>query len=440
MAKYQTSIKNSNVVITIHRGIDQIGGCITEISTDTSRVFVDFGQNLPGCAEPRTPRQDKAMVARIFANNAKPYQAVVYTHAHEDHVGLFDLIPADVPQYIGKGGRELLLAKYELIKKRDDLLCYGSILVAKKLNDEEKQKQEQEHRNKVLQEDNRRINKIKHFHTWERTKPHAKPQSFMVGNIRITPFWNCHSIYDSYMFLIEADGKRIWHTGDYRDHGYMGKGLYPTLRRYATDIDMLITEGTTLNRDDLCNHEREVSRRMACMMNAFKYVVVIASATDIERLAAIKEAAKKSNKELYICGGMMSRAMRIFTQREAEVSKGLFEFHPKFVKDGDDPKVKTMRQKGFVLVTGVHQSHAEYICEGLPASEVLLIYSVWEGYYKEPTQVKLNPRYKIIRELYNNVVDIHTSGHASRECIKKVIDIVKPKEVICIHKEAGAEL
>ena len=137
---------------------------------------------------------------------------------------------------------------------------------------------------------------------------------------------------------------------------------------------------------------------------------------------------------------MMSRAMRIFTQREAEVSKGLFEFHPKFVKDGDDPKVKTMRQKGFVLVTGVHQSHAEYICEGLPASEVLLIYSVWEGYYKEPTQVKLNPRYKIIRELYNNVVDIHTSGHASRECIKKVIDIVKPKEVICIHKEAGAEL
>ena len=102
MANYQTTMKNSNVVITVHRGIDQIGGCITEISTETSRVFVDFGQNLPGCAEPKTTLQDKALVARIFANNPKPHQAVVYTHAHEDHVGLFDLIPTDVPQYIAR--------------------------------------------------------------------------------------------------------------------------------------------------------------------------------------------------------------------------------------------------------------------------------------------------------------------------------------------------
>ena len=40
----------------------------------------------------------------------------------------------------------------------------------------------------------------------------------------------------------------------------------------------------------------------------------------------------------------------------------------------------------------------------------------------------------------SELVDIHTSGHAARECIQKVIDIVKPKEVICIHTEAGAEL
>lgn len=209
MGKYHTSLKDSNVNITIHRGIDQIGGCITEISTDTSRVFVDFGQNLPGCGEPTTPRQDKAMVARIFANTPKPHQAVIYTHAHEDHVGLFDLIPTDVPQHIGKGGQELLLAKYELIKRQHDIFSYGSILVAKNLNDEQKLKQGQEHRDKVLLEDNRKIDKIKHFHIWERTKPHAQPQPFMVGDIRITPFWSCHSIYDSYMFLIEADGKRI---------------------------------------------------------------------------------------------------------------------------------------------------------------------------------------------------------------------------------------
>ena len=37
--------------ITIHRGLDQIGGCITEISTVTSRVFIDMGSNLPGSGQ-----------------------------------------------------------------------------------------------------------------------------------------------------------------------------------------------------------------------------------------------------------------------------------------------------------------------------------------------------------------------------------------------------
>lgn len=67
MARFQTYLKDSDVVVTIHRGIDQIGGCITEISTKTSRVFVDFGQNLPACAVPTTPEQDEALVRDIFA-------------------------------------------------------------------------------------------------------------------------------------------------------------------------------------------------------------------------------------------------------------------------------------------------------------------------------------------------------------------------------------
>lgn len=35
------------VKIIIHRGINQIGGCITEIATNTARILIDLGQNLP---------------------------------------------------------------------------------------------------------------------------------------------------------------------------------------------------------------------------------------------------------------------------------------------------------------------------------------------------------------------------------------------------------
>ena len=57
--------------IKIHRGLDQIGGCITEISTETSRVFIDFGQNLPGNGVPTTPEEDEALVTQIFAQNKR---------------------------------------------------------------------------------------------------------------------------------------------------------------------------------------------------------------------------------------------------------------------------------------------------------------------------------------------------------------------------------
>lgn len=406
--------------IKVHRGLDQIGGCITEISIETSRVFIDMGQNLPGNGEKTTPEQDREMVEGFFRNNSKEHEAVIYTHAHEDHVGLFSYVPDNVPQYIGEGGKEILIAKYDLIKKGHEL---GGLLTD------------------ILKEDKKKIRKLKAFKTWQRTKPYARPKSFNVGDIRITPFFNCHSIYDSYMLLIEADGKRIWHTGDYREHGYMGKGLMPTLKCYATNIDVLITEGTMLSRDDECIHEREVSRRMASVMDAFKYVVVLASATDIERLASIKEAAKKAHKPWYICSGYLNRTTRIFTRCEAEISKGLFEFHPQYVEGYGDKKIPTMKKRGFVLVAGVNNlDRAKEICEDIDLSEVLLIYSSWDGYYKNPEQVKQNPAYKMFREAFPNVVDIHTSGHADRKTIKKVIEIVNPKEVIVIHKEADAQL
>ena len=76
----------------------------------------------------------------------------------------------------------------------------------------------------------------------------------------------------------------------------------------------------------------------------------------------------------------------------------------------------------------------------LPQEETLLIYSSWDGYYKNAEQVKANSKYKELREMFHNVVDIHTSGHADKATIRKVIETVRPKEIVCIHKEAGATL
>lgn len=425
--------------IKIHRGLEQIGGCITEISTATSRIFIDMGQNLPGVGEPTTAEEDRQMVEDIFAQNRKEHEAVFYTHSHEDHIGLFRYVPEGVPQFIGEGAKEIMIAKNESII---DAILKVNMVNRFKLKTDEKpeEKAAEEQAATRAPNHNTMLQRLKAFNTWQRPKPHTAPRPIEVGDIRVTPFFCSHSAYDCYMLLIEADGKRIWHTGDFREHGYLGKGLMPTIRHYATDIDILITEGTMLGRTDQCIHEREVSRRMALAMEAFKYVVVLASSTDIERLASIKQAARLAKKDYYISNRFMKKTMSIFTRREASNSKGLFDFHPKTLKAGILGRM--MCKRGFVFIATASQlTYVKNFCKGINPSEVLLIYSAWDGYYKDPEQAKANPFYKQFRDAFDNVVDIHTSGHADRETIARVITAISPKEaIIGIHKDPGTSL
>lgn len=69
--------------IKVYRGANQIGGCITEISTNGCKILIDFGSNLPGN---ETGELSDEQIQMITAGA----DAVFYTHYHGDHVGLFD--------------------------------------------------------------------------------------------------------------------------------------------------------------------------------------------------------------------------------------------------------------------------------------------------------------------------------------------------------------
>ena len=437
--------------IKIHRGLDQVGGCITEIWTETSRIFIDMGQNLPGIGETPDPVRDRAMVSALFSNNVRQNQAVVYSHAHGDHVGLFEYVPNGIPQIIGEGAKILLTIKYDTFLKGREYHLTDLVRMGADRDDIEELKL-------LLEEDAHRLAKIKKFRIWKRPSldncqkkgnflkrllqlwRKEEKSDFTIGDIKITPFPTCHSIYDSYMFLIEAEGKKIWHMGDYRLHGYQGQKMMDALHAYAKDIDVLITEGTLLLHEEDCIDEHSVSLLMQKTMAENKYVFVLSSSTDIERLASIKEAAKRIGKDLYVCSRMTYRMMGLFNSREASNSKGLFAFHPKYFKEAQH--LAPMKEKGFAMIVGVSNlKKVMNIVGKLSSQDVILVYSAWDGYYKDPAQIEINPNYKLFRDSFSRVVDIHTSGHADRKAITSVISTVNPSlAVVGIHKDAEASL
>ena len=76
--------------IKIHRGSHQIGGCCTEITVDDSKILIDLGANLPGMEEEALITDDE-LCERVFDDSKK--QAVLFSHYHGDHIGLYKKIP-----------------------------------------------------------------------------------------------------------------------------------------------------------------------------------------------------------------------------------------------------------------------------------------------------------------------------------------------------------
>ena len=101
--------------ITIHRAA-QIGGQITRISTAQSSIIIDLGHNLPN----NTMDEDAYDNDRAIGEITEGCSAILYTHYHGDHIGLFHHVPDNIPQYIGKVAKQIVCKTYkqlcELVK------------------------------------------------------------------------------------------------------------------------------------------------------------------------------------------------------------------------------------------------------------------------------------------------------------------------------------
>lgn len=381
--------------ITIHRGTHQIGGCITEISTEGAKIIIDLGSNLPGVGVDDMATDDA--IARITHD----VDGIFYTHYHGDHVGLFDKVPPHIPQYIGKGAKEVMIRKHGALHQYKE------------------------------------VDMIRGFKTYEALKPLN-----IKNKILVTPYYVSHSAFDAYMLKIEVEGKKILHTGDFRTHGWMGHALENVLRYYVKQVDVLITEGTMLGRrNEAILTEANIEKNVVTALRNHKYVYALCSSTDIDRLRALHNACKVTRRT-FICDSYQCSVLDIFNKYTT--SKGYrFDRVFKYVNH-KTPKVQyKLKDTGFLILV---RPSSMYRIKGMMSvykdSHSALIYSMWQGYHNG-TQEQINEDIVKIRALFgDNIYDgtrdgFHTSGHASIETLQVVCRCVKPRlGIIPIHKES----
>lgn len=374
--------------IIIHRGTHQIGGCITEIQSNSgTRIAIDIGENLPSQEDVEI---EPLEIKGLTSEGERNFDAVFITHYHGDHIGLYNQILPQIPIYIGKISKEIFRRVQEYLVK------------AKRVSKE----------NLAL---------IDKFETYQ------IPKKITIDDITVTPIEVDHSAFNAHMLLVEADGNRVLHTGDFRTHGQRGGKVLEAIEKYVGQVDCLICEGTTLSRNkEKFMTENELQRKAKEIFQDNPYTFVMSSSTNIDRIAAIHKATLQADR-FFICDEYQEN---ILLYIDSIARSELYKFQGKVLSYADNI-LNLMKQRGFVMLVRANDT-SKRVMKEFPEST--FVYSEWEGYLDpEFTQ------YKRMQEFVpENAIHLHTSGHADYEAIKSVCQLVKPKILIPIHGENPA--
>lgn len=230
--------------ITIHKGSQEIGGNCIQVSSGKTTILLDVGLPLRADSRP-------VNVSRLALD------AVLVSHPHQDHFGQMAMLPPGTPIYIGRLARSLIDATQPFLGKERYALEFQNI------------------------------------EAW---------QAFTIGEFTITPYLVDHSATDAYAFLIEAEGKRLFYSGDLRSHGRKGKLFDHLVKNPIPDIDLMFLEGTMLHRNnDLFPDERAVEDTIFRTIGQQKNIsFLLASSQNIDRIVSAYRACKRAGKLLVI--------------------------------------------------------------------------------------------------------------------------------------------
>ena len=234
--------------ICIHRGAKEIGGSCVEVISNGKRLIIDLG--LPLDAE----KNDEKYLPDIsgFDGNDDSLLAILISHPHLDHFGLLAHISSKIPVIMGADARRILTEASRFLPGNWPIPADGFNLKSE--------------------------------------------IPIELGPFKITPFLIDHSGYDAYALMIEADGKCLFYSGDFRIHGRKAKLTEKLIANPPENIDVLLLEGSTFGRLEIHKSFPSESKIEKKLIDTFTstsgLTLVHTSSQNIDRIVSIFRACK----------------------------------------------------------------------------------------------------------------------------------------------------
>ena len=379
-------------------GLGDIGRNMMAVEYGGEIVVIDAGVLFP----------DEGMPAGVdFAipnfsylrENRQKLAAVLITHGHEDHIGALPYLLAefDVPVYSSRLTHGLITVK---------LREHGLIKDA-------------------------RLNIVEPY------------SPFKVGGFRCEFFRVCHSIPDAMGIALGTPLGHVVHMGDFKiDHTPAdGRSTdFSALARLAAEgVVLLLSDSTYAEVEGYTESEQIVGEALDRAIGQAPGRVMIATfASLISRIQQVIDAAEKHGRKVAVVGrSMMNNVNMAKNMGYLQVRQGtlvpLNEARQLPLEETVIVATGSQGEPTSALVRIANGEHQDV--EVVPGDTVIISASPIPGNESLVSNTIDNLFRQGASVLYSRVAMVHVHGHASREELKMVLSLVKPKFFVPVHGE-----
>ncbi|MFN8159220.1 MAG: ribonuclease J [Candidatus Nanopelagicales bacterium] len=386
-------------------GLGDIGRNMTVFEHADRLMIVDVGVLFPEDAQPGVdlilPDFD------LVRGRLDAIEAIVLTHAHEDHIGA-------VPY---------------LLRERQDIPVYGSRLTL------------------ALLESKLREHRIKATTVEVKEGDRVQAGPFALEFVAVN-----HSIPDAVAVFIETAAGTVLHTGDFKLDQLPLDGRITDLRAFARlgerGVDLFMVDSTNAEVPGFVASERDLEPAIDRVFNNARGRIVVASfASHIHRIQQIIDVAHRHHRKIAFFGRSMVRNMGVASDLGyLDIPGGILVSSEQLSELPDEQVVLICTgSQGEPMAALSRIANNDHQIKVGPGDTVVLASSLIPGNENAVSRV-INGLTRLgAKVVHKGNAMVHVSGHAAAGELLYCYNIVKPRNVMPIHGEprhlkANAEL
>ncbi len=379
-------------------GYGEIGKNMTVFEYGDSMIIIDAGILFPSSYFPGIDY----IIPDIgyIKKRANKLKAIIITHGHEDHIGALPYIVEDLPDvpiYTKKLAAELIKRKF-----------------------------------------------FERGIPWDNIKEINGPDDVMrCGEFEVKMIHVNHSIPDASALFIKAGRNKVFFTGDFKiDYTPVNEDVIDLKRISAIGekgVDILIIDSTNVETAGMTGSERDVGNEMSRLAEGFSGRIFVATfASNISRIIQVLQIAAKYRRKVVVEGRSLKNIIEIASKLGYIDLKAIDIIDIRHIDMFPDHEI-------MVLVTG-SQGEPFSVLQRLALNmhgkikikqgDTVLISAKMIPGNEIHINRMINNLFKCGAHVeYENVSEIHVSGHAAREDIKMITTMVSPRFIIPYHGE-----